>query len=127
MDPENRATLRLGTSRVPASARSPESMRAMYAYDGSPLDENDEDVDFIANLAREAEASIVPPEEEVRPAPVRRFTVPADDRLDAFREIQPERPRPRVLTSIGVDDVDMDDLLVQLSTTVAALRLRKAA
>ena len=59
MDPENRATLRLGTSRVPASARSPESMRAMYAYDGSPLDENDEDVDFIANLAREAEASIV--------------------------------------------------------------------
>lgn len=126
MDPENRAARRLGASRVPASARSPEAMR-MAPYDGSPLDESDEDVDFITSLAREAEASLTAPRGS-KPAPAaRRFTVPADDALDVFRDIRPERPRPRVLTSIGVDDVDMDDLLQQLSTTAAALRLRKAA
>jgi hypothetical protein len=99
----------------------------MAAYDGSPLDETDEDVDFIASLAREAEASLIAPPGP-KPAPAaRRFSVPAADALDVFRDIRPERPRPRVLTSIGVDDVDMDDLLQQLSTTAAALRLRRAA
>lgn len=126
MDPENRATRRLGASRVPASARSPESMRGT-AYDGGPLDEADEDVDFIASLAREAAETVTTPSPARQPAPVKRFTVPVDDALDAFRDIRVERPRPRVLTSIGVDEVDMDDLLVQLSTTAAALRLRKAA
>jgi hypothetical protein len=126
MDPEQRATRRMaGGDHVPASARSPERMR-MAAYDGSPVDETDEDVDFIARLAREAEATLASPSD---PPPVhpRRFTVPAADVLDVFREIRPERPRPRVLQTMDIAPVDMDDLLEQLSTTAAALRLRKAA
>ena len=38
-----------------------------------------------------------------------------------------ERVRPRVLTNVEVDLVEMDDLLEQLSTTAAALRQRRAA
>lgn len=127
MDPERRAARLLqGNSRVPVSARSPQSMRLAASYDGGPIEEGDEDLDFIASLAREAEAAVGAPS---APPPVRprRFTVPADDRLDAFREIRPERPRPRVLQTIDIDPVDMDDLVQQLATTAAALRLRRAA
>jgi hypothetical protein len=53
--------------------------------------------------------------------------VKAQDQLDVFREIQTERPRPRVLEAVSIEDVEMDDLVEQLATTAAALRQRRAA
>jgi hypothetical protein len=90
------------------------------------LDDDDEDISMLATLAeqaeREASGSPTPP-----PAKARHFSVRADDQLDVFREIQTERPRPRVLETVGIADVELDDLVEQLATTAAALRRRLAA
>ena len=90
------------------------------------IDEDDEDIGFLKELARQAEADAQSAREQKAVAP-RRFNVRADETLDVFRENYVERTRPRVLNNMEVDAVEMDDLLEQLSTTAAALRQRRAA
>jgi hypothetical protein len=41
--------------------------------------------------------------------------------------MQDEETRVRTAETLGVEDADLDDLLEELSTTAAALRLRRAA
>lgn len=108
--------------RVPASARP----AGRYRFEDQSDDEADEDVEFLQEIAQQA-AQVPHIEPELRPVTAARFSIPADDALDLFRTTEVERPRPRVLSQIRVDEVEMDDLLGQLSTTAAALRRRKAA
>ncbi len=130
-DPENR-TRRLAPDepepwlKVPASARSPERYRFADPPAEGEVEEDDEDIEFLSALARQAEREAAATR-EVRPAPARRFNVLADTTLDVFRDTNVEQPRPRVLRNIVVEPVEMDDLLEQLSTTAAALRRRRAA
>lgn len=93
--------------------------------DIGPIDEDDDDLRLLALLAEQAERA--PAGMPARPAPARRFTVPADAHLDVFRETRRPVRRPRVLEQIEIDDVDIADLVEQLATTAAALRRRRAA
>lgn len=126
-EPENTQRQRLTErwAQVPASLRDPSRQR-LEAPSAEELEDDDEEIELLAALAEQAERELqsVP---EPKPARARRFSVKAQDQLDVFREIQTERPRPRVLETVRVDDVDMDDLVEQLATTMAALRQRRAA
>jgi len=128
-EPENRAQPSRDEPwlRVPASVREPERHRFAQPAPADEIDEDDEDVEFLAALARQAEHEAASRTAAVTAARPRRFNVKADDHLELFRATEVERPRPRVLNSMEVDVVEMDDLLEQLSTTAAALRRRKAA
>jgi hypothetical protein len=122
-EPENRQIREQDAwLRVPASARPAERHRYSDPVDD---DENDEDVDFLKALAQQAAREVKPIDGE--PPPPRKFDVKAEDALDVFKESYVERPRARVLNTIRIDAVELDDLLEQLSTTAAALRRRKAA
>jgi len=123
-EPENRRqTQRDGIhGRVPASTRAPERQR--FASHDALDDEDEGDLAFLAALVEDAE-SVEPAPDVQRPA--RRFTVPADQHLDLFRQNLVARSRPRVLEQMTIEDVEIDDLMEQLSTTAAALRRRKAA
>jgi hypothetical protein len=73
----------------------------------------------------------------VRPAAPGRATVnplqnitaaPTDEeKLNVFRAVRDEPERVRTSHDLGVPDVDLDDLLEDLSTTAAAIRRRRAA
>ena len=129
-EPENRRPVNDDAwLRVPASARPAERHRFSdpVSDDASgEVDENDEDVEFLKAIAEEAAAAAKPKPIVPKVAP-RRFNVPADVNLEVFRAVEVQRPRPRVLSQMEVELVEMDDLLEQLSTTAAALRRRKAA
>lgn len=125
IEPENRRPReRNALLNVPASARPADRHR--WVDPDEEIDEDDEDIQFLSALAKEA-ASEVRPLRDEPPAQARRFEVKADEVMDVFKESYIERPRARVLNSMRIDPVDMDDLLEQLSTTAAALRRRKAA
>ncbi len=127
IEPENRRQKGDETwLRVPTSARPPENQRLAAQMSVTELDEDDEDIAFLKALARQAEADVQQSRER-KPVAARRFNVSADETLDMFRENYVERPRARVLNNMEVEPVEMDDLLEQLSTTAAALRIRKAA
>lgn len=128
-DPENTQRKRLNDrwAQVPSSLRDPSRQRLETPPDsGFEFDDDDEDLGLLAALAEQAEleARSAPPPP---PAKARRFSVKAQDQLDVFREVQRERRRPRVLETVDIEDVGMDDLVEQLATTAAALRRRQAA
>ena len=110
--------------RVPASARAPDRQRfpESLAID----DDGEKDLQLLASLAQEVERV---DRHEHRPAtaPGRRAGATVDDEMEAFRQTLPELRRSAVLPGIAVEEVEMDDLLEQLSTTAAALRRRRAA
>jgi hypothetical protein len=112
-------------SFVPASALPPERNR-LGIFDSSE-EADREDIDFLTAIARQAERTATTPPSRLRPQDVR-HDVPADDRgLDVFREFAPVFERSQVLQTVRVPDVELGDLLDELATTAAALRLRRAA
>jgi hypothetical protein len=129
IEPENRQRRRpVGQPwlTVPASARTTERYRLGEPNLDADAEEEDEDLAFLSTLVSQAEREASQPREAPAPRP-RRFSVQADPSLDVFRETAVERQRPRVLRNMRVEDVEIDDLLEQLSTTAAALRRRRAA
>ena len=127
---------------LPASVRHPEVNRFTPLgsdFDGD--DTSDEDIEFLTSLVESVEREqIAPALPVVRPAPppARKPAIPAvapasdmaafrdPDHLQLFRDMQPDE-KDRRTSNIQVDDVDLGDLLEDLSTTMAALRRLKAA
>ncbi len=136
MEPENRPDqqlARLHAAMVPASARTPELQRllAPLADEDSDPDGPDEDLEFLASLAREIDRAPIAPT-RFQPAPVPHSEQPViapteDQKLNFFRQMKDEPENIRPSESLHVQDVDLDDLLETLSTTAAALRRRRAA
>jgi hypothetical protein len=115
-------------ARLPASVRSPEKNRFTPLGSDAPPESDDTDLEFLAEIARAAEADVARPRRRtIRPAVQRVTVAPEDDGLNAFREMAHERERKTVSSSIHVDDVDLVDLMEDLTTTAAALRKRRAA
>ena len=120
-EPENRYTR---TGYVPASMRE-RPTPALLARDGDDA-EHDEEIEFLANLAGEIDAS---PAEETTPK--RAFEEPSpgytDDDLAAFRTISPGTDGNDGVRRHITGDVEIIDLLDELNLTMAALRHRRAA
>lgn len=114
---------------VPASAKSPDEQRRTLFDPEAEIDEStDQDVAFLQKLLKEDAA---PPAPRLQsriepPPPTPVIAAPADD-LEFFRELAVDRQRVEVTRHIRVDNVDMGDLLEELQTTSAALRLRRKA
>lgn len=131
VEPENRHDPRLDelyAKMVPASARAPETQRFARQDDADP-DAPDEDLAFLASLASEVDRAPSPsPRVQARPDAVRTVTLPAEEeKLNVFREMKDAPVSDRDAMADRVEQVDLDDILETLSTTAAALRLRKAA
>lgn len=113
---------------VPASARPPEL--PVVAID---TEEDDADVDFLANLAAQVEMQQrkrpMSIEGERQRARLQVQTVKVDDeaKLDVFREAQRHDERKARSDQLPVPHVEMSDLLDDLETTRTALRQRRAA
>jgi hypothetical protein len=108
---------------VPASVKAPE-MQRFAQPDLEPDDGDDGDLEFLARLT-DATDDDAPQE----PTPYRVPATPsrvADD-LGAFREVRMAEVEPGLSEKLRVPHVDLDELLDDLSTTVAAFRRRKAA
>jgi hypothetical protein len=114
-------------SLLPASARHPEVNR--FTPLGSDFDGeegSDEDIEFLESIVREVDLSGTPPR-RLATAPVTApKAVTQDEAMSFFVELQTEREERQQLP-IHVEEVEMFDLLEDLSTTAAALRRRKAA
>jgi hypothetical protein len=128
---------------LPASVRGPEANR--FTPLGSDFDggdeSSDEDIEFLTSLVESVERERAvpalpaprpappparkPPIQRVAPAPGMDVFTDANH-LELFRGMRADDPEPRN-ANIKVDDVELDDLLEELSTTMAALRRRKAA
>jgi hypothetical protein len=132
-EPENLADRRLDryyAERVPASARSPELARLISIPDEDvDPDAPDEDVEFLASLVQEIERKPAAETPRVLPAPhIEHVAAPTEEeKLNVFRQMQAEETRVRTSETLGVVDADLDDVLEDLATTAAALRLRRAA
>jgi hypothetical protein len=133
IEPENRPEQRLDrlyAERVPASARSPELVRLMSLPDeDADQDAPDEDLEFLASLAREVERTPIELP-RVQPAPRIETVVIApteEEKLSVFRQSHDDDERVRTSQSLGVPDAALDDVLEDLATTIAALRRRRAA
>jgi hypothetical protein len=119
---------------VPASARNSERLRIARYLGEEPVDD-DEDLQFIAELAREArrnERPLADPPRAGRPLAAPHAVSDDDEdtddaRLQVFRELPRVYERPAVLAATRVPDIDLGELLDSLQTTAAALRLRRAA
>ena len=126
-------------SLLPASVRHPEVNRfTPLGSDFAGEEGSDEDIEFLESIVKAVEH----PEYMPAPAPGRitpkppaavpAAAVPAaatqDEALEFFRDMQAERDESQQQrVKIKVDDIEMFDLLEDLSTTAAALRRRKAA
>lgn len=122
---------------VPQSARPPEFQRlAPFNFDEEPGDGPDEDIEFLASLARQVDAPPAGTRSERRapratPAPAQNVYEPIaraePDAMQAFQDYAARRaesvPVPPVLR---VADVEMGDLVEDLADTIAALRRRAA-
>ncbi len=136
VEPENRPEQRLDrlyAEMVPASARSPEMQRLLSPAGGQDTDPDgpDEDLEFLASIAREIDRTPIAPS-RFQPAPAPRaeqaMIAPTEEqKLNLFRQMKDESEHVRNAASLRVQDVDLDDLLEDLSTTAAALRRHKAA
>ena len=133
-DPENRPDQRHDLLRafVPASARPHEMQRlhALNALDANDdeTDGPDEDLEFLASLVEEIERQPTQEPARFRPAPIETVKFATDEeKFNVFSAMRVEPERVRTSQDLGVRDVDMDDLLEDLSTTAAAIRRRKAA
>jgi hypothetical protein len=80
------------------------------------------------NLLR-ARPSLAPAKTRPAATPSISVRVATDDEqsLNVFRAVRGEPERVRTAQDLGVRDVDLADLLEDLSTTAAAIRRRKAA
>ncbi len=130
-DPENRPEQRhdLLHNFVPASARPIETQR-LHALDALDADTDgpDEDIKFLESLVQEIESQPSTEPVRFRPAPIETVKLASDDeKFNVFRAMRDEPDRARTSQDLGVRDVDIDDLLEDLSTTAAAIRRRKAA
>jgi len=125
-------------SLLPASVKYPETNRfTPLGSDFEGEDEDtDEDIEFLEAIVRAVEGAAPAPVATAAPttlllhtpAPSRRIPQPSEDDLALFREVRSEHDeRDAVTRHVRLDDVDMADLLDELSTTAAALRRRKAA
>ena len=106
-------------SLVPASARRPERQRLNIFTD----EDDGQDLDFLKAIARQAETATPAAPSTSSAATGER----AGDHLEVFRELAPAVERPKVMTTVRVPEIEMADLLDELSTMAAALRLRRAA
>jgi len=125
-------------SLLPASVRHPETNRFTPLgsdFDGED-DQTDQDIEFFEAIVRAVEGDAPAPTATPAPAslllhtpaPSRLIPQPREDELALFREAQGEHSeRDTVTRHVHLDDVEMVDLLDDLSTTAAALRRRKAA
>lgn len=111
---------------VPASVRVPETQRftPLETDDDAP----DEDLDFLSSLAGEIDRA--------RPSVKKRDDLSVNqkmidrkpDTLEIFRDFAPDlEDRTTIRDFITIPDVEMSDVLEDLATVAAALRLRKAA
>ena len=113
---------------LPASVREPgrdidlTPMLDVPSGDDGP----DEDVQFLESLVDSVEFGTPAPKPPRAPAPSRDVTSRDDDALRFFREARDERQRREPL-HLPLPEVQIDDLVEELATTAAALRLRKAA
>jgi hypothetical protein len=117
---------------VPASVRQPEVDRFTPLTSDLPEgddDEHDEDLDFLESIARSVEEpskSVGQYIDTTAAAPKARQTQQQMlDEMQVFREMKGEIADMKF--DFKLDDVDMADLLEDLSTTASALRQRKAA
>ncbi len=116
-------------SLLPASVRHPEVNR--FTPLGSDFDGeegSDEDIEFLESIVREVDrrGAETPRGLVVRPDDAPKQAITQDEAMSFFAELQAEREERQQLP-IHVDEVEMFDLLEDLSTTAAALRRRKAA
>ncbi len=124
-------------SLLPASVKHPEANRfTPLGTDFDGEEESDEDIEFLESIVRAVEGDAPPPMAKLAPAPMplhtpaptRLIPQPPDDDLSLFREVQVDRKERTVIEArVEIEDVEMADLLDELSTTAAALRRRKAA
>jgi hypothetical protein len=131
-DPENRPEQRhdLLSSFLPASARPYEKQRLITAYGtDDDADGPDEDIEFLTTLVDEIERQPFEEPKRLPPATIETVPAPVDEetKLNVFRAMRDEPDRVRTSQQLGVRDVELDDLLEDLSTTAAAIRRRKAA
>jgi len=112
---------------IPASVRPPDRSMILTAQIEPPeTDAPDDDVRFLESLVASVELPAPAPGAQRQALP--RVVAPRDEdaALEYFREMKAARTEPERRT-FDVPDVDLDDLLEDLSTTAAALRQRKAA
>lgn len=120
---------------LPASVRQPEVNRFKPldadAGDGADVDAPDEDVRFLESLASAVDhggTALSRPAHFTKPqlgGPEQKVTLD-DQALQMFRNTQIVRDE-RVRPNITVPDVEISDLMEDLTTLRAALRQRKAA
>lgn len=116
-------------ARLPASVREPDRDQVLTQMLDVPAegDEADEDVQFLESLVDSVELGTPTPKPPRVPAPSRDVSPRDDDNaLRFFREAKDERERREPL-HLTVPEVQIDDLVEELATTAAALRLRRAA
>ena len=110
---------------LPASARAIDPAMFTASRDDLADDADDKDLDFLAALAGEVDREAAPaPGGPSAPAPLRGANPRFDD-MHVFREMKDDGQAP-TRYDFHLNDVDMGDLLEELSTVRAALR-RKAA
>jgi hypothetical protein len=116
---------------LPASVRRPEANRLAPLGGDMPDDSYDEDLDFLATLVEEIDRK----PQAVKPPPATMFGPAvsakraAEHRMDDLRVFRDMKDEGRVSNryDFNLNDVDMDDLLEELSTVRAALGRRKVA
>ena len=111
---------------LPSSVRPPDANRVAPLEPDAIDDEPDEDLNFLAGLVAEVDRAAKPNAADVvAPVPLRGASPRIDD-LQVFREMKADASE-RIQFDHRLSDVDMGDLLEELSTVRAALRRRKAA
>lgn len=110
---------------LPASARRVDPAMFAAPSDDLPDDADDKDLEFLAALASEVDREAAPASRGPRGAAPLRGANPRFDDMHVFREMQDDGQETKRY-DFKLGDVDMGDLLEELSTVRAALR-RKAA
>jgi hypothetical protein len=114
---------------LPPSVRNPETNRFTPLGSDAPEDVDDEDLEFLTNIASEVDraARSGKPTPQAKPvaAPLRGASSRIDD-MQVFRQMKDDGKQvTRYDHKVG--DVDMADLLEELSDVQAALRQRRVA
>ena len=110
---------------LPASARRVDPAMFAAPSDDSTDDDDDRELEFLTALASEVDREAAPASAEPSPTAPLRGTNPRFDDMHLFREMKDDSQAP-TRYDFKLNDVDMGDLLEELSTVRAALR-RKAA
>ena len=115
---------------LPPSVRRPEANRFTPLGSDAPDDVDDEDLAFLTTLANEVDRAVVTktaaaPAAAPATAPLRGASSRIDD-MQVFREMKDDG-KQATRYDHNLRDVDMADLLEELSDVQAALRQRRAA